>query len=140
MIILTQFIASLKKEISFKVNCENTAPLCKISSKLNKKITGWRLRPPSGVLSLTLIEDCKIVTWGTSNISFSRRKMWRKCCVYISGNKDENLIEVIHIRCSPPELFLEKSVLKICSKFIGEHPCRSVILIKLLCNFIEITL
>ena len=35
---------------------------------------------------------------------------------------------------------LGKSVLKICSKFTGEHPCRSVISIKLLCNFIEITL
>ena len=37
-------------------------------------------------------------------------------------------------------VFLEKSVLKICSKFIGEHPFRSVISIKLLCIFIEITL
>ena len=41
---------------------------------------------------------------------------------------------------SQPEVFLEKAVLKICSKFAGEHPCRSVISIKLLCNFIEITL
>ena len=32
-----------------------------------------------------------------------------------------------------------RGVLKICSKFTGEHPCRSVILIKLLSNFIEIT-
>ena len=30
-------------------------------------------------------------------------------------------------------------VLKVCSKFTGEHPCRSAISIKLLCNFIEIT-
>ena len=35
---------------------------------------------------------------------------------------------------------LEKDVLKICSKFTGEHPCESAISIKLLCNFIEITL
>ena len=33
-----------------------------------------------------------------------------------------------------------KGDLKIYSKFTGEHPCRSVILIKLLCNFIEIIL
>ena len=32
-----------------------------------------------------------------------------------------------------------KGVLKICSKFTGERPCRSVISIKLICNFIEIT-
>ena len=37
-------------------------------------------------------------------------------------------------------MFLTKDVLKICSKFTGQHPCRSVISIKLLCNFIEITL
>ena len=41
---------------------------------------------------------------------------------------------------SPPEVFLGKGVLKICSKFTGEHPCQSVISIKLLINFIEITL
>ena len=33
-----------------------------------------------------------------------------------------------------PEVFLRKSVLKICSKFTGQHPCRSVISIKLLCT------
>ena len=32
-----------------------------------------------------------------------------------------------------------KGVLKICSKFSGEHPCRSVISIKFRSNFIEIT-
>ena len=43
-------------------------------------------------------------------------------------------------RSSRPEEFLRKGVLKICSKFGGDHPCRSVISIKLLCNFIEIAL
>ena len=37
-------------------------------------------------------------------------------------------------------MFLGKGVLKICSKFTGEYLCRSVISIKLLSNFIEITL
>ena len=41
---------------------------------------------------------------------------------------------------SPPEVFLEKGFLKICNKFTGKHSCQSVILIKLLYNFIEITL
>ena len=40
-------------------------------------------------------------------------------------------------RRTRPEVLLTKGVLKICSKFTGEHPCRSAILIKLLCNFIE---
>ena len=43
-------------------------------------------------------------------------------------------------RSSYPEKFLGKGVLKICSKFTGEHPCWSVILITLLCNFTEIAL
>ena len=38
------------------------------------------------------------------------------------------------------QVFLRKGVLNICSKFTGKHPCQSVISIKLLCNFIEITL
>ena len=36
------------------------------------------------------------------------------------------------IRGSSPELFLGKGVLKICSKFTGEHTCRGVISIKLI--------
>ena len=43
-------------------------------------------------------------------------------------------------RNSCPEVFLRKGVLNICSKSTGEHPCRSVISIKLLCNFVEIAL
>ena len=37
-------------------------------------------------------------------------------------------------------MFLGKGILKKCSKFTGDHPCRSVISIKLQSNFIEITL
>ena len=37
-------------------------------------------------------------------------------------------------------MFLGKGALKICSKFTGQHPCRNTISIKLLCNFIEVTL
>ena len=39
-----------------------------------------------------------------------------------------------------PKVFLGKGILKICSKFTGEHPYRSVISIQLLCNFIEVAL
>ena len=41
---------------------------------------------------------------------------------------------------SPTSLFLSRGVLKICSKFTGEHPCQSVISVKLLCSFIKIIL
>ena len=43
-------------------------------------------------------------------------------------------------RSIPPEVFLRKGVQKICSKFTGEHPCRSANSIKFLCNIIEIAL
>ena len=43
-------------------------------------------------------------------------------------------------RSSHPDVFLEKGFLKTCSKFTGEHLCRSVISIQLFCNFVEITL
>ena len=39
-----------------------------------------------------------------------------------------------------PSRRVRKTVLKMCSKFTREHPCRSVILVKLQSNFIEITL
>ena len=37
------------------------------------------------------------------------------------------LIIVNSLRKSHPDVFLRKGVLKICSKFTGEHPCQSVI-------------
>ena len=50
------------------------------------------------------------------------------------------IANLYNTRSSQREVFLRKSVLKICSKFTEEHPCRIVISIKLLCNFIEIVL
>ena len=52
-----------------------------------------------------------------------------------SFNSDNSIF-----RSSHSELFLRKGVLKLCSKFIGEHPCWSVISINLQSNFIEIAL
>ena len=49
-------------------------------------------------------------------------------------------LRISFVRCSPPEVFLGKDVLKICCKFTRENKCRSVISIKLLSNFIEVTL
>ena len=50
------------------------------------------------------------------------------------------VIDLTISRSSHPDVFLGKGVLKICNKFTAEHPCRSEISIKLICNFIEITL
>ena len=64
---------------------------------------------------------------------------WFPAIFWENIEKDANFFKKI-TRSSHPEVFLVKGVLKICSKFTGEHPCRSVISIKLLCNFIEIAL
>ena len=42
------------------------------------------------------------------------------------------LIYYLTNRSSPPEVFLGKDDPKICSSFTGEHPCRSMISVKLL--------
>ena len=58
----------------------------------------------------------------------------------LQGNLGLLVLLNIVIRSSHPGVFLGKGVLKICSKFTGEQPCRSAISINLLCNFIEIVL
>ena len=69
---------------------------------------------------------------------FTAKILFHKYSQYIRNS----MLKSVHIgkRSSSPEVFLVKGVLKICSKFTGEHPSRNVISIKLLCNFLEITL
>ena len=79
----------------------------------------------------------------TANSEALIKKLFQWCYFHVSSNKI--LIPWIKksltkCRSSPPEVFLEKVVLKICSKFTGEHPYRSAISIKLQSNFIEIIL
>ena len=63
-----------------------------------------------------------------------------KFMYYITHKADKNNFLSLIYRSSRPEVILRKGVLKICSKFIGEHTWRSVIAPNLFCNFIEITL
>ena len=69
--------------------------------------------------------NCVLVNWACSD---NLRKI---LCRY-SKKKGQRTEAVTY--------FLGKGVLKISSKFTGEHPCRSVISIKLQSNFIEIAL
>ena len=54
---------------------------------------------------------------------------------------DQAIVKLIlfKLQKQPSRCVLGKGVLKICSKFTGEHPCRSVISVKLLCIFTKIT-
>ena len=58
--------------------------------------------------------------------------------LYQSGTSLASTLETqkasILFRSSHPKVFFRKGVLKICSKFTGEHPCRSAISIKLQSN------
>ena len=66
--------------------------------------------------------------------------LWTNLKHFLKMHSKRVLICCYVFRSSPPEVFLGESVLKICSKITGEHPCQSMISIKLLCSFIEIAL
>ena len=50
-------------------------------------------------------------------------------------NQQQEVPLSTNYRSSHPGVFLGKGVLKICSKFTGEHSCRSVISVKLKSHF-----
>ena len=60
--------------------------------------------------------------------------------IIIACNRHHTSCEESSSRSSHPDSFLGKGVLEICCNLTGENPCRSVISIKLLCNFIKIAL
>ena len=70
------------------------------------------------------------------------RSTWNFLLLEIAINVGTVLWTVLCCICrsSRPKVFLGKGILEICSKCTGEHPCLSVILIKLQSNFIEITI
>ena len=59
---------------------------------------------------------------------------------FLNTQHTVQVLLIFSCRSSPSEMFLGKYVLKICSKFTGENPCRCAISIKLLFNFIEVAL
>ena len=65
-------------------------------------------------------------------------KKWSSLSTGVTKESKSSSTQVVY-RSSHPEVLLEKGALKICSKFPGEHPCWSVIWIKMQINFIEIT-
>ena len=69
-----------------------------------------------------------------NNLEVSESR-YMQCVVTPHFSTEKNLF-----RSSRPDVFLGKGVLKTCNKITGEHPCHSVISIKMLCNFIKIAL
>ena len=81
-----------------------------------------------------------------TSLLICRAKHMQSIFLYDNGLRHERVNNCITIQChypkfsgfnlfqcrsSPPKVFLLKDVLKVCSKFIGEHPCRSVISLRL---------
>ena len=77
---------------------------------------------------------------GSNHLSFGMHICSRHIYAFRSALFSFIPLHKSHPGSSHPEVFLGKGVLKIYSKFTGEHPCRSVISKKLLCNFTKITL
>ena len=76
----------------------------------------------------------------TKNEIFSIPNFFGKCSqIRRKPRIYQHLLKKSHTE-SRPAVFLRKVFLKICIKFTGEQSCRSVISVKLLCNFIEIAL
>ena len=72
------------------------------------------------------------------------KKLSSKNCVnhgaeepLIVNKNDADDLYIINFISSHQEVFLEKGVLKVCSKFTGEHTCRSAISIKLLATLLK---
>ena len=63
-----------------------------------------------------------------------------KIAFYAKGMQQEYYNGFFQQRSSPPDVFVLKGVLKIFRNFIGEKLCKSVISMKMQCNFIEIAL
>ena len=59
---------------------------------------------------------------------------------YLKYFRKEILLKFYQQKLASRGVHRKISVLKTCSKFTGDHPCRSVISRTLMCNFIEIAL
>ena len=84
---------------------------------------------------LTFSRSIEMELW--AKMGYSRNAIQNNMCS-LWNTASSSIISIF--RSSHPEVFFGRGVLKIYSKLAGERPCRSVISIKLLCNFTEITL
>ena len=122
--------------------CSSTVMVSSVSKMSETYFRGTDQR--SWIVNSNLGASAKLLHLriGKCHISPSKMKTpastnWRENdIIYTADIKKHILI----YRSSHPEVFLGKSVLKICSKFTGEHPYWSLVSIKLLWNFIEIAL
>ena len=94
------------------------------------------------IYSQTIYSECGRRRGAVSIWHWCKRNIGRLTQIKNVGREAWHTVFTINIskrRSSHPEVFLGKGVVKICSKFKGEHPCRSAISIRLQSDIIEIT-
>ena len=100
-------------------------------------VNGWKpltIITKRSILNVAAVPDLPLVCLKTYLINHHfGRVLWFVCIPF-------TFLFFFYNQKQPFRGVLKKSVLKICSKFTGEHPYQSVISIKLLFNFIEIAL
>ena len=101
------------------------------NSRISEKKHRWHTTLEKDVF----IKGLVLQYWLSSGLTTIPVNIWKDMNVLISS-----MYVFPFLPKQPSVGVLMKGVLKICSKFIGEHPCRSVISIKLQSNFIKITL
>ena len=99
-----------------------------------KKYHGKRFR----LKTKTKLNIVRVFDSSLSKSLIHKGVSWIQLLHYRLFTKTE-LTYMTSFRKSHSEVFLRKGVLKICSRFKGEHPCQSGISVKLQRNFIEIT-
>ena len=104
-------------------------------SNLNK---GRLLFSCRGSFKMTLLAIWYLGSGSQCSQRFSKKAIG--CSEFWVDSVSWIFYQIPPIRSNRPEVFLGKGVLKICSKFTGEYPRRSAILITLLYNFTEIAL
>ena len=100
----------------------------------NNFLMNKKNKPPFCDESLTKMSFFTGLCWNFEGIASGRRRLWiglrlNKFCRLQHPRRIKAIIfrMVTTYRSSHPEVFYEKCVLKICSKFTREHPCRSMV-------------
>ena len=116
--------------------------------KFFKDFTNHKKKTNRAVVFSSIDLSPTFLNTGTTNENFQqsgrqysfRHTLKSSASMYESSAHSSLEAPLGYRRSCHSEGFLRKGVLIICSKFTGEHSCRSVISIKLQSNFIEIAL
>ena len=118
---------------------ENTSDGVLFSAVVGMRASGHRKRTLSQILYYEIFKILQNIIFAehccTTASNFHQQVGYIACLI---SNDSITISESPMYRRSYPQVFLGRGILKICCKFTGQHPCRSVNSIKFQINFIEI--